>query len=426
MSGGFAGRPPGPIAAGFFVLCLLSSFHAIGAGVAGAHSRSQSFSSWHVAKDGDVRVSFSVTAREVTRLMADGAERLELGPLMAAHLERHLRVRSEQADCPPVGAPRPLAARAGHVRVEWRFACPAGVDLTIRADAFFDIAPSHVHFARVAVGDAPAVEALFTDAERVRAVAVQSDARSSARGGGARGGGVTFGSYLTLGVEHILAGLDHVAFLIGLLLLTRRARDVALLVTGFTVGHSVTLSLAALGVVEPDTAAIEALIGFTIALVAAEAVGVATGANRWLGALGGAALALLAVVSFARDVGLAPIVFAGLALFTFCYLSLVSSRELAIRLGPALTTIFGLVHGFGFASVLMEIGLPDSRLVLALLGFNIGVEIGQLAIVLLVFGAGRVVAHRLPAEPLRLGAEVLAAGLCGLGLFWFVGRAFGG
>ena len=426
MSSGFGSsrrRRPGPRV---FVICLVLFLHGIGAGAARAHTRSQSFSTWHVALDGDVRVSFSVAAREVTRLRAVGGERLELGALMAAHLARHLEVCSAQADCPPVGAPRPLAARAGHVQVEWRFACPPGVDLTIRADPFFDVAPSHIHFARVAVGDAPAVEALFTDAARSRAVVVRSESSESPRGGRAGGVGVTFGAYVALGVEHILAGLDHIAFLIGLLLLTRRAREVALLVTGFTLGHSVTLSLAALGVVEPDVGVIEALIGFTIALVAAEAIGVETGANRWLGVLGGAALSLLAIVSYSAEVGPPAIVFVGLALFTFCYLNLASSRRAAIRFGPALTTIFGLVHGFGFASVLMEVGLPASRLVPALFGFNVGVEIGQLAIVLLAFAAGRAAVRLLQRERLRLCAEVLSAGVCGLGLFWFVGRAFGG
>jgi hypothetical protein len=408
------------------VVCLVLLFCAVGPGSARAHTRSQSFSTWHVAQDGDVRVSFSVAAREVTRLVASEPEQLELGALMASHLANRLAVRSGEAECTAVGVPRPLAARAGHVRVEWRFACPPGVDLEIRGDSFFDVSPSHVHFARVAVGETPALEALFTDAQRSLSVRVRSDSDTAGEADSPRGAGVTFASYVALGVEHILAGLDHVAFLLGLLLLSRRVREIAFLVTGFTLGHSLTLSLAALGVVEPDVGVIEALIGFTIALVAAEAVGVATGANRWLGALGAAALLLLAFVSYWAQSGPPVIVLVGLALFTFCYLDLVSSREAAIRFGPALTTSFGLVHGFGFASVLMEIGLPGNRLAPALFGFNVGVEIGQLAIVLLAFGAGRVASRHLQGDGLRLATEVLSAGLCGLGLFWFVARAFGG
>ena len=86
--------------------------------------------------------------------------------------------------------------------------------------------------------------------------------------------GITsFGAYVALGVEHILIGVDHIAFLLALLILCRRPREVVLMVTGFTLGHSITLTLAVLGVVEPHAPVIEALIGFTIALVAVENVG---------------------------------------------------------------------------------------------------------------------------------------------------------
>jgi len=430
-----------------------------------AHSRSQSFSTWTVADTGDVRLSFSVSAREVTRLATAEAERLGLGERMARHLSRRVSLRSAGRACPPVGAPRALAARPGHVRVEWRFECPpvsagderAGLEISVAS--FFDVVPSHLHFARVSVAEAPAQEFLFHDAERTRTItraALRPESRLAAKGDASTR--LTFRSYLALGVEHILSGADHLAFLLALLLLSRRAREVALLVTGFTVGHSVTLSLAALSVLVPDIGMIEALIGFTIALVAAEGVAVATGAGARIGAVGAVALAGLAGLSFWKGVGPPVTVLAGLALFTLCYLSLTRTRDVAIRLSPVLSMIFGLVHGFGFASVLMEVGLPRDRLVPALLGFNIGVELGQLAIVAVICCAGALVAAsglrhvgtagpatmgvwqpgnrgnlaRLPASLARRlggagwGRELASAVLCGLGLFWFVDRAYGG
>jgi len=105
-------------------------------------------------------------------------------------------------------------------------------------------------------------------------------------------------------------------------------------------------------------------------------------------------------------------------------LPLVETQEQAARLRPLLTVLFGLIHGFGFASVLMDIGLPTHRLVPALLGFNIGVEIGQLGIVAALWSVGTLVVQRFPAADYRLAVDAISAGLCGLGLFWFISRAF--
>ena len=84
---------------------------------------------------------------------------------------------------------------------------------------------------------------------------------------------------------------------------------------------------------------------------------------------------------------------------------------------------FGLVHGFGFAGILAELTLPTDRLAPALFGFNVGVELGQLAVVLLVWPALRALATR-AADGYRVVAEVASAAICGLGLYWFVLRAF--
>ena len=87
-----------------------------------------------------------------------------------------------------------------------------------------------------------------------------------------------------------MSGVDHLAFVLALLLLCRRVREVVFMVSGFTLGHSLTLSLAVLGVVEPNVPVIEALIGFTIALVAAENIGITSGTGRRLGLIAGLGL----------------------------------------------------------------------------------------------------------------------------------------
>jgi len=277
-----------------------------------------------------------------------------------------------------------------------------------------------VHYARVRIDGGSASELLFSDARRERSVSADANA--------VPGDAASFAAYLRLGIDHIIAGADHVAFLLALLLLCRRLRDVLLLVTGFTLGHSLTLTLAVLGTVRPDVGVVEALIGFTIALVAAENVSVRLHAGRYaLAGVAAAGLAALALAHAATGVGLPAATNLGLALFVLAYLPLATDAGEALRLRPLLTLLFGLVHGFGFASVLLELGLARAHLAHALIGFNLGVEIGQLAIVALLWVAGRTLARRFRATRLPVFAvDVLSAALCGLGIHWFVARALGG
>jgi hypothetical protein len=381
-----------------------------------AHQRSQSRSSWHI-RDNEIRVAFSVQALEVTRLAAAEQSNGSLDDLLLAHLADTLSVAVAGKRCDSTGAPLQLSARAGYVRAEWSFTCPETGAIEITNDAFFDFAPSHVHYAGIDTGSGSPAELLFTDQRRSRVVSLLSNADATPQG-------ESISSYFLLGIEHIVFGVDHVAFLLALLLLCRRVREVVFMVTGFTVGHSITLSLAALGVVKPDVPVIESLIGFTIALVAAENIGVATHSGRWIAFGSAATLVVFAALSLVAGIGLPADTYLGLALFSVCYLMLAKEREQAARLRPILTVLFGLVHGFGFASVLMEIGLPTERLALALLGFNAGVEVGQLAIVFTLWLVASFALRFRPATEASLGFDVASAGLCGLGAYWFVVRAF--
>jgi hypothetical protein len=282
-----------------------------------------------------------------------------------------------------------------------------------------DVAPSHLHFARVAGDRFGARERVLTDAAPGWALEAAREA------GGTGGAGTTLSGYIALGTLHIASGWDHLAFVLALLLLAGSAREVVGLVTSFTVAHSVTLGLAVLGWVRPDGAAVEALIGYSIALVAAE--------NAWLlggrgvavpaaVALGTAGLALCALFG-AGSVG--PLVLAGLAVFAGCHFALLGRVARPARLRAAVAFVFGLVHGFGFAGVLAEMELPTGRLVPALFGFNLGVELGQLAVVVLVWPALAAIARTSPRRCGPLVAEAGSAAICGLGLFWFLTRALG-
>ena len=388
-----------------------------------AHNRSQSFSSWQI--DGNhVHLLFTLKSREVTRLPTDQGESLE--QLLVEHLQANVAVASNNQPCLQVTPFNALSANPGYLRASTTFDCSSGEPpeaqeqsspVTLRIDSFFQQAPSHVHYARVALDKQPAVEYLFTDSVREQRInnTVMTWNRSVYH---------SAAQYTGLGVSHIFGGVDHIVFLLSLLLLLRTVRSVVLMVTGFTLGHSISLSLAVMGWVIPDTLVIEALIGFTIAAVSAENIAATTGAGRKIAYSFALGLCLMLLLSIFVGLGLTPITLIGLMIFTLTYLPLAKNSAASAAMRPLLTVAFGVIHGFGFASVLLDMGLPANERWPALLGFNIGVEIGQL---LIVTGIAAVAfwlrkAVRVTQAPIIF--DLSSALLCGIGLYWFISRSY--
>lgn len=184
-----------------------------------------------------------------------------------------------------------------------------------------------------------------------------------------RGMGEIAGAYTVLGVEHILSGFDHLAFVLGLLFLVGFQRRLILTITAFTLAHSLTLALSVFGILTLRPPPVEATIALSIMLVAGEAL---------------------------------------------------HRRETLSRRWPAVVAfLFGLVHGLGFAGALSEIGLPQKHLAVALLTFNVGVELGQLLVVAGAFALSRLVARQ-PKLALARTPALYAIG--GVAAYWSIGR----
>jgi uncharacterized membrane protein len=195
-------------------------------------------------------------------------------------------------------------------------------------------------------------------------------------------------------------------------------------ITGFTVGHSVTLALAVTGLVRPHSAFIDILIALTIALIGAENIAVAS--KRPLPVAMGAG-ALLTAMVLARMAGygsLPLLLLLGVDVFTVCYLISTSHLHNAARVRLVVTLIFGLIHGFAFANDLIEMHLPTDRLVELLFGFNLGVETGQLLVVGLLTGTALLLVRTRLALPRPITVDVIASGLVCLGVTWMVARNF--
>lgn len=288
-----------------------------------------------------------------------------------ALLAREIRLTSAGGPCSAAASdaiPVERDARP-YLRVDLRYRCPAPVrDLRLVDDAFYGDDPLHEAIVRVTSGEEERA-LILRGGDRAIALADLPSTWEQA------------GRFLREGTIHMVTGYDHLLFLLALLLVAgelavRRGmrialRDVALLVTAFTLGHSVTLVLAALDLVVLPSRLVESAIALSIVIVAAWNV----------------------------------------------------VRPEMRRALPWVAFAFGLVHGFGFSSLLRELVLPQADRVVALLAFNVGIEIAQLAFVAVALGPLAWAARRAWYR-----RSIVQAGSVGIGLvgsYWFVTRLLG-
>ena len=179
-----------------------------------------------------------------------------------------------------------------------------------------------------------------------------------------------------LGIEHILSGFDHLLFVLSLVLIVRGTRRLIWTVTAFTLAHSITLALATMGVIHVPGPPVEAIIALSIVFVANEIIHQQRG-----------------------------------------------TEGLAARKPWLIAFSFGLLHGLGFAGALAEVGLPQNSIALALLFFNVGVEIGQLLFIGAVLACGALV-RRVAPQYVNAGQAVVVLAYCigGTASYWVIER----
>ena len=180
-------------------------------------------------------------------------------------------------------------------------------------------------------------------------------------------------TYVTIGIKHILLGIDHLLFVLALLLVARELRTLVWTITAFTVAHSLTLAAASLGFLNWPQDPVEVVIALSIVFMAGE---------------------------IARDAGI------------------------AWQRAWSVAFVFGLLHGLGFAGALSEIGLPENAVPLALLFFNVGVELGQLAFVVAVFAVIHLLRRWAPLQP-EVARTAVAYGIGTIASFWTIQRVVG-
>jgi hypothetical protein len=366
---------------------LAFAFVALGARPAQAHKPSDSYLTLTVA-GARIGVRWDIALRDLDNVMAldrDANGAITWGELRARRddvtglARERLAIRADDgAPCPLQATELEVADHSDGAYAVLRFdaTCPSEPRaLDVDYELFFDVDPQHHGIARIDDG-AGTRTAIFTFADRRQRFERSTLGRAH-----------QLGAAIKLGIGHIFSGIDHLLFLIALLLpsvLVRKGRhrawepvdrlrpaltDVLKIVTAFTVAHSITLSLSALGVLRLPSRFVESGIAASVVLAAINNVVPVLEEDRWT-----AAFAL------------------------------------------------GLLHGFGFSATLMDLGLPRQNLVVTLFGFNVGVEIGQMCVVAaflpLAYLVRETVAYRRVA---LLGGSVVIAGVATV---WLVERAF--
>lgn len=263
------------------------------------------------------------------------AEVSDARPLLTEKILRRIRVSQAGADCPAAIDDAGLTEQDG-LLIGGHWSCGAS-DQPFQVELLVldDLARGHRHVARAISGETTSDTVQFGD-QRSFEVAAAPPGKDAGPATPAREARPGFGSFFGMGVEHILTGYDHLLFLFGLVLLASRLRSILTTITAFTLAHSVTLAVAALGIWTPSPRIVEPVIALSIAYVGLDNLSLGP---RW-------------------------------------------------RPKPDkrwhITFPFGLVHGFGFASALKEVGFAGTSVTSALVAFNLGVESGQLAVLSIV------------------------------------------
>jgi hypothetical protein len=395
---------------------LLAAFALIlglGAAPAYAHTRSETHSDWQI-NGTHVETTVAIPEIEVKRLGPPNST--VTNEQVARYMQGKATVTADGRPCANPGGAKALAATGQFRRVQYEFDCSTDKAMKLGFSAFFELVPSHTDFAQISQTGHDFVEQLFEKDAQVIPVGGPSSEQALRNAG--------FFKYVQMGIMHIFTGVDHMSFLIGLVLLSKRTKDLLFVVTGFTIGHSCTLALAVTGILRPHAEYIDALVAFTIAMVGAENIAVATGKPGVVAAGMGGMLLLMALGKVLGIGGLPALLTLGAGIFAANYLMISGHLANAARVRLVVTLVFGLIHGFGFAAGLLEMKLPTDKLAQLLFGFNIGVEVGQVCVVLAVLGVTALLIKLKLALPRRLVVDLASSALVAIGLYWFLGRAY--
>ncbi len=379
-----------------------------------AHTKSVSYSTWNIQED-QIILNFTVSSREITKLREYQINYPNLNDSLKSHLIQ--KIHSDQIKSEPLI--NVLNTEIGMTGLSLIFDTNQFEKYIFDMNIFFEEIPSHIHYARINhhMGQMRTLVLNQNNHEiiifsELNAVEEQEWFDS-------------FKQYIGLGFTHILEGIDHLLFLLALLILCKSFKSLVFAATGFTIGHSLTLGLAASDIVIPQVNIIESLIGWTIILASIESINLPRHELRKIQS--GVLLIVIAMILLsALNINELKIGFIlGLGMLTLAILKLGEEPDQAEKLRPILAIIFGTIHGFGFANILSEISLDRTNFLISLLGFNIGVEIGQILVLVIMWSLMSFLATKILSNNIKKITGLVSSILCSIGLYWFLTRLMG-
>ena len=346
-----------------------------------AHYFSESFSKWNVV-DNKVEANFSLLTLESTRIFQVEnyqkimfEENLSETDVFKIYLSQHLKVTSEGKNCSLVDEIKELNSQEGSLNLSLNFECPSNKEIKIINNALFNLVQSHIHIARIYIDNNLYTEkALFFNDQSID-LNEEKENNSFSN---------SFYKFFSLGLDHILSGYDHLLFILGLLLLVTNLKRLLLVITGFTIGHSLTLSLSVINIIQVKSSLVEALIGYTIMLVGLEYLYKENNDHRVSIIFITTLSLLLLIFGNLINPNFPYFLILGILLFSLGYFYLLKNLNSENNLLSIITIIFGLIHGFGFGGFLLGSKISSENIFSGLLGFNLGVEVGQIIFVLLI------------------------------------------
>ena len=346
-----------------------------------AHYFSESFSKWNVV-DNKVEANFSLLTLESTRIFQVEnyqkimfEENLSETDVFKIYLSQHLKVTSEGKSCSLVDEIKELNSQEGSLNLSLNFECPSNKEIKIINNALFNLVQSHIHIARIYIDNNLYTEkALFFNDQSID-LNEEKENNSFSN---------SFYKFFSLGLDHILSGYDHLLFILGLLLLVTNLKRLLLVITGFTIGHSLTLSLSVINIIQVKSSLVEALIGYTIMFVGLEYLYKENNDHRVSMIFITTLSLLLLIFGNLINPNFPYFLIFGILLFSLGYFYLLKNLNSENNLLSIITIIFGLIHGFGFGGFLLGSKISSENIFSGLLGFNLGVEVGQIIFVLLI------------------------------------------
>ena len=346
-----------------------------------AHYFSESFSKWNVV-DNKVEANFSLLTLESTRIFQVEnyqkimfEENLSETDVFKIYLSQHLKVTSEGKNCSLVDEIKELNSQEGSLNLSLNFECPSNKEIKIINNALFNLVQSHIHIARIYIDNNLYTEkALFFNDQSID-LNEEKENNSFSN---------SFNKFFSLGLDHILSGYDHLLFILGLLLLVTNLKRLLLVITGFTIGHSLTLSLSVINIIQVKSSLVEALIGYTIMFVGLEYLYKENKDHRVSTIFITTLSLLLLIFGNLINPNFPYFLILGILLFSLGYFYLLKNLNSENNLLSIITIIFGLIHGFGFGGFLLGSKISSENIFSGLLGFNLGVEVGQIIFVLLI------------------------------------------